>query len=343
MPYKPEGDAKKARYVFVAEAPARNEIIDGKPLTGPSGRLHDECLQMAGIPRRSCYTTNVFNNLVKKSKRGQTEEIRNGDGDLLWRTPRDHQSGFTETGRGHVERLGEEISGTSANVVVAMGGVSLNALCERSGIGKLRGSIWPCTIVEGLKVIGTFHTAHALHGNYLARYFITRDYRRAKEQSKYPEIRRPNYQMTLFPSYVEAMRYLDYILKDRCDVSVDIEVANRHISRICFCTSHERTMSVDPSAFFLEEEAKFWLKVAKVLESTEITKIFQNGLFDMTFIAMELGIVTQPPIDDTMVQHHIIFPDFKKNLALLTSLHTDQEYYKDMVHVKGSDIDKADG
>jgi len=42
-----------------------------------------------------------------------------------------------------------------------------------------------------------------------------------------------------------------------------------------------------------------------------------------------------------MIAHHIIYPDFRKNLAFLASLHTDQPYWKGMV--KHGEIENPEG
>ena len=68
MPYKPEGSPETAKIVFVGEAPARSEMITGKPFSGPAGFVFNECLESAGILRSDCYITNVFDFPVKKEK-----------------------------------------------------------------------------------------------------------------------------------------------------------------------------------------------------------------------------------------------------------------------------------
>ena len=70
MTYKPEGNIKTAHFIFVGEAPARNEIILGRPFVGPAGELFEECLTKSGISRRDCYITNVFDVVVRKDKDG---------------------------------------------------------------------------------------------------------------------------------------------------------------------------------------------------------------------------------------------------------------------------------
>ncbi len=59
MPYQAEGDPLTACIVFVGEAPARQEMITGKPFSGPAGWVHNQCLEFAGIPRSNCYTTTL--------------------------------------------------------------------------------------------------------------------------------------------------------------------------------------------------------------------------------------------------------------------------------------------
>jgi DNA polymerase len=48
-----------ARLVFIAEAPGHHEDLTGIPFMGPAGRMLDEALTQAGIPRDEIYITNV--------------------------------------------------------------------------------------------------------------------------------------------------------------------------------------------------------------------------------------------------------------------------------------------
>jgi DNA polymerase len=53
-----EGSAG-ASLMFVGEQPGDKEDLAGKPFVGPAGRLLDEALQAAGIPRDEVYVTNA--------------------------------------------------------------------------------------------------------------------------------------------------------------------------------------------------------------------------------------------------------------------------------------------
>jgi len=51
--------ASKATMMLVGEQPGDREDIEGKPFVGPAGRVLDEGLEAAGIPRAGVYLTNA--------------------------------------------------------------------------------------------------------------------------------------------------------------------------------------------------------------------------------------------------------------------------------------------
>jgi uracil-DNA glycosylase family protein len=50
---------RRARIVAVGEQPGNEEDLSGRPFVGPAGRLLDQALAEAGIPRDTIYVTNV--------------------------------------------------------------------------------------------------------------------------------------------------------------------------------------------------------------------------------------------------------------------------------------------
>jgi DNA polymerase I-like protein with 3'-5' exonuclease and polymerase domains len=66
-----------------------------------------------------------------------------------------------------------------------------------------------------------------------------------------------------------------------------------------------------------------------LLGDPSIMKVGQNLMFDISFLLQQNNIITRGPIADTMILHHIIWPDFLKGLDFLCSMHTDIPYYKD--------------
>ena len=59
-----------ARVVLVGEQPGDSEDIAGSPFVGPSGRLLDDALALAGIDRRAVYVTNAVKHF-KYTRRGK--------------------------------------------------------------------------------------------------------------------------------------------------------------------------------------------------------------------------------------------------------------------------------
>src|SRR2546423_13976124 len=53
-----EGDGA-ARVMLVGEVPGDQEDLAGRPFVGPAGKLLDEALEAAEIPRREVYVTNA--------------------------------------------------------------------------------------------------------------------------------------------------------------------------------------------------------------------------------------------------------------------------------------------
>lgn len=60
QPVVGEGPApSRARLMLVGEQPGDREDVEGKPFVGPAGRVLDQGLERADIPRREAYVTNV--------------------------------------------------------------------------------------------------------------------------------------------------------------------------------------------------------------------------------------------------------------------------------------------
>lgn len=66
------GEGKKtARLLIVGEQPGDQEDLEGRPFIGPAGKLLDEVLDRAGIPRTEVYVTNAVKHFkwVRSGKR----------------------------------------------------------------------------------------------------------------------------------------------------------------------------------------------------------------------------------------------------------------------------------
>ena len=64
-----EGD-ERARVMLIGEQPGDSEDLAGRPFVGPAGRVLDDALAGAGIPREEVYVTNVVKHF-KFTRRGK--------------------------------------------------------------------------------------------------------------------------------------------------------------------------------------------------------------------------------------------------------------------------------
>lgn len=301
---------KDAKIVLVGEAYGAEEERVLKPFVGMAGGVLDQCLRAAGLVRSQLYVTNFLNSRPKGN-------------DI---SPYFGNKGLTDKGNVAKETLLAELSTLKPNVIVSLGKVATYALTGRADITKIRGSILPGP--NGVKIIPAIHPAAALR-QYMMRYSIIHDFRKASRHSNFPDLKLPNRRLVVEMTFAEACQWLD-IFVQQPEVSVDIEIVNHEVSCIAFSIDPLMAVSIPfYNAWTEEEECHLWRKVARIIENPAITKVGQNLIFDLTFLLLRNNIVYQGEIKDTMIAHHIMYPDFPKGLDFLTSVYTDEPYYKD--------------
>ncbi|MFC3568174.1 UdgX family uracil-DNA binding protein [Paracoccus simplex] len=131
---------QQARMMVVGEQPGDKEDLAGRPFVGPAGRLFDQVLAEAGIPRDRIFVTNAVKHF-KFEPRGKRR---------LHRSPN----------AGEIDRcrwwLGQELKLVAPAVLVAMGASALRSLLGRPAtIASLRGAIRE--IEGGTPLIATIH------------------------------------------------------------------------------------------------------------------------------------------------------------------------------------------
>lgn len=318
---------RDARIVLVGEAPGSYENSSLKPFVGPAGGVLEQCMHAAGLIRSEVYMTNV----VKVQPRGNNIEP-------FFSTAK---GVFTSDGREWVARLEEELNDLSPNIVVACGAVAMSAMTGYSKILKLRGYLMePRKEFHVQKVLPCIHPSAALRGQYIYRHLIAADLKKAKHESAFPELKRPERQLVYdFSDVGECLEWLRYF-EESPIVSFDIEVVNYEIACIAFSDDPSRGVSIPLSRRWeLEEEAQIFLGIQRVLGNPNSVKVAQNGIFDIQFLLTRCGIEVRGPIHDTMIAHSVMYPELMKGLGFLGSLYCgSQEYWKDLVkfdNIKG--------
>ncbi len=336
MIVRPEGK-QDARLILLGEAPGRWEAEQGRPFVGPAGSLLNNILQSAGLQRvlgSDLYITNVL-----KEKPPDTARKSNDISSIIDLSKK--QPITSAAWKEALEELEEELSQCSSSTIVAFGNIPLYALTGifPPKITKRRGSVYPCEMVPGKKVVATIHPAACLHGGgqgggmYIWQHFILHDVKKAVRESQVEGIIKPYVQNDVCRSFDQARTFLLSIIKSEPSIiSVDIEVVSLQVNNISICIDNY-SLSIpfmwDGQEFFSpDQEVEIWIWIAYILENRKITKIAQHVIFDTQFIFRSYGIITKNT-DDTMIAHAVLIPDFPKGLDFINSIYGDEVYYKD--------------
>ncbi|MEK6951414.1 MAG: uracil-DNA glycosylase, partial [Nanoarchaeota archaeon] len=66
----------RAEIMLIGEAPGRNEAQTGRPFCGAAGKILNELLSSAGIPRSDVYITNIVKDRPPMNRDPLPEEIK---------------------------------------------------------------------------------------------------------------------------------------------------------------------------------------------------------------------------------------------------------------------------
>jgi uracil-DNA glycosylase family 4 len=128
---------RKARLMFVGEAPGANEDAEGRPFVGRAGQLLNKIIEAIGLGREDVFIGNV----------NRCRPPQN-------RTPSPKEAAICKP------FLLREIAVVKPDVIVVLGNTAMkNLLDTKEGITKLRGQFQD---YRGIKVMPTFHPAYLL-------------------------------------------------------------------------------------------------------------------------------------------------------------------------------------
>lgn len=232
-----------------------------------------------------------------------------------------------------LNRLYAELQVLRPNVVVALGATAAWALLGTSGIRNIRGA---ATVGRGLKVVPTYHPA-AVARDWSLRVIVLSDLNKAREQMAFPELRRPEREIWIEPTYQDLIEFEDRYIRPAHTLSIDVETVGDQINCIGFGPSIDRALVVPifdkqtganywPS---LDEEVAVWLWIKHVCGLRK-RMIGQNFLYDMHILWKRYGIAVPGADADTMLLHHAQQPEMEKGLGFLGSVYTNEASWKFM-------------
>lgn len=328
------------KIAFVGEAPSDDERVFGKPLVGPSGRVFDQLLRTAGLDRSEYLVTNVFDEQLPDNEVGAwcapTPE-RNKWG-LDYTLPR-MSAGWLRPERAfHLDRLRRELERAQPTVIVPLGGTALWALTGTDAITECRGAVGQASLlVPGIKLLPTLHPAHVIH-EWRMFHVVTADLIKAAHEAEFPDVRLAQRNLWLEPTLADMATYFNNFLKQAAMLSVDIETAAGQITCIGFAPNSS-TAIVVPFVDFRRPDHSYWPSVVEEVAAWEwvgrvldlpMPKLFQNGLYDVFWLAEAAKLSVRNYSQDTRLLHHALYPELPKSLGFMGASYANANAWKTM-------------
>lgn len=321
MIYVPGYGPSDARIVVVGEMPGPNET---QPFTNTSGKMVDNLLEKSGVKPHSVYKTNVVKHWHLHSKHLDLTEYK--------------------------AQLWEEIKQINPAVILAFGGTALEALTGVRGIENYRGSILP-SLQGSYKVVSSIHPGRILRPDNEGKVrpwkdltYMQWDVNRAIAQSKFRSYNPPQRNLQVIRSSQQLYSYLRSN-KGKRYCALDIETF-RTIP-ICLGIAFSKTDAISVPFFnqlaatnetgmTRSDIVDCWQMIAEMLADRDILKIGQNFIpFDsrqlMRCVNGELffGMKINSFYFDTQLGFRILYPELSAKLQFITSVLTEEPYYKD--------------
>lgn len=236
-----------------------------------------------------------------------------------------------------LDRLAKEILDHDPNLIIGLGNTALWALCGRTGVTKLRGTTQQTShCVSGYKFLPTYHPAAVLR-QWELRPTTVADLLKARRESTFPEIRRPACEIWIEPTLEDINEFNTRYVRGCKLLSVDIETAGSRVTCIGYAPrpngaivipfddERSKNGSYWPDA---ASEQSAWRLITDILVDPSIPKLFQNGVYDISFLWRVYGIGVMGAREDSMLLAHALQPESLKGLGYLGSIYTDHGSWK---------------
>lgn len=324
MPQKPQRPqpvdyGHNAEILLVGQAPDGFAIQQGKVFAHAQETILNNCIHQAGLIKAQVAMTNFVWDTVGAHK--------------VWKEKRQGKGGANRI-IGNIDpykqSLWRIIQQVKPRVIVPLGDLPTYVLTKRDKTTAIRG--YPFELSDtGIWVVPSLEPGKMVFSNHEWRWYLAHDLRKARRIAENSAIitKWSDCRLVVPGNFTEACALLEEISKHKL-MAWDIEVSDYHTSCMGFCYQPKVGISIPIDMRWSEQEEHWiWCKIAQILEDETIVKIVQNGVFDVQFMLQELGIFVRNYRVDTMTGHHIMYPDFKKSLEFLASIHTFYPYWKD--------------
>ena len=341
---------RDAAIMLVGEAWGRTENDKKRPFVGQSGIELDRILAEVGIPRSSCFATNLI------AERPPNNDLYNFFYTTVIARKEDHpliRGLYPKANvRQGLEILRQQIEAVKPKLIIALGNYALWALTEDSffikdeykrkvptGIVAWRGSqLYTRPDMGNVRLLPTFHPAAILR-TWPWRYDIVHDLRARVPRALNDQWDEPHYLFEVRPSFEHVVGRLDAMIKladkraDPLELACDIETKHRHISCIGFAWSTLHALCIPfvtdrGTKHYFSEDEEFIIHqyLRAIFRHPNISIIGQNFLYDAQYIASDMAVIPRCNFDTMLIQH-LCWPGRPKGLAYISALYNHWHRY----------------
>lgn len=290
----PEGDLLNAKLVIIGEAPGEEEVRQGRPFVGKSGKLLRSVLEELGVEMNEVYITNV----VKCRPPGN-------------RTPTEFEVKFCS--ELFLKRELENVR--NGCVVLALGSVAKGFLRIGGSMNDARGRVRE--LKKGVKAIVSWHPAY--RGLFVRKNLLMTPYEEfVGDIKKAWEIAVGKEDVKVDYKVVQNVDDVIELAKE-CfgrKVAIDFETTSLNIfdkdfSVVCFgvCSESGKVFIIDERKF---DKIRFVL--SEILESSQL--VFYNALFDLTILKKYYSFDFVQNVDDVMLMAYLLDGGVSKEFSL---------------------------
>ncbi len=338
----PARGSRTAAVMIVGEAPGRDEEYKGSPFVGSSGQELERMCNESGIILDDCFITNACKYRPPSNKMES----------WFYSKKKAHEIGRFEVVYGKyvhpyvkegINELFAEIEDVQPQTIIVLGNTALWALTGEWGITKWRGSQLyftkhPSEHLQKIKVIPTLHPAFIMR-QWSKRPIALLDLKRAVRWHT-GKCEQAPYNFKIRPSFTEVINTIEWLTLNRNlpYLSLDLETHNKHIAVLGIAWSKHDAICI-PFLDFEDEDRSYWDAEQEYLIIEALRRLLdprkgkpvvgQNFLYDIQYTNRWWGIEPKV-VMDTMLAHHVCFPELPKSLDFLSSMYADWHvFWKD--------------
>lgn len=321
---------------LVGEAPGADEDQSGIPFCGASGRELDRMLNEVGIDATNCWWTNPYKTRPPDNKLDRLDEL--GIPCSLF-----------------IDQFWEELNAYKPTFIVPLGATPLGILCpstiaKRTGhaeITKYRGSILRCdNLAWEHYVVPCFHPAFLFRAweerqnAVLCLAKVAEEFQWWRQHGSLRPL--PQRKLIADPAADDAIDYLTSVLASPADTVVSIDIENigiysgKHKTKqrnrvpyvIGFSTDPLYGVSIGLAEYDRNKTVQIWQLINRVLRKKKQVgqNYYTHDLPWMQYIGFTPSIAE---MHDTLVRHHVLWPELSHKLDYQTFQYTREPYYKD--------------